>query len=146
MSWGRRTAGPAVAGVLTIVSLGGCGGLEDCVRGGPSVIELRLPSRSWEVSSFCVDDECLPASDLQPGPPEDEGLQPVFYSYVVEVDDTPRTYRYRVELTAPDGRSVTEEGDVRTAGNTSGGENCEPTWSTASLTIGDDGEVTVQSP
>gem|GEM_PF-6975054 len=70
----------------------------------------------------------------------------MFYSHFIEVGDTPRTYSYRVEFTTPDGRLLTREGDVSTAGNKSGGERCKPTWATASLTIGDEGEVTVHSP
>jgi len=146
VSWGGRAAISAVVAVITVMPLGGCGGLEDCIRGGPSVVELRLPSRSWQLSKFCVDDECLPLSDLQPGSAEDQRSQPVFYSYFVEVGDTPRNYHYRVEFTTPDERLLTREGEVSTAGNKSGGETCKPTWATASLTISDDGEVTVQSP
>ena len=136
----------AVAAGISFVSLVGCGGSENCIRSGPSVVELRLPSGSWDLSSFCVDEQCLPPRDLQPRPGGNAGVQPAFYSYLIEVVDTPRTYGYRVEFTTPDGRSLTREGDVTTAGNKSGGETCKPTFSTASLTIGDDGEVTSQSP
>jgi hypothetical protein len=105
-----------------------------------------VPSRSWEISRFCVDDECLPVSDLQP-PAEDDEAQALFYSYFVKVgDDSPRAYRYRVEFTTPDGRLVTGEGEVSTTGNRMGGERCKPTWATGSITIGPDGEVTVQRP
>jgi hypothetical protein len=147
MPRGRRVA-LAVAGFVTSATLGGCTGLEDCVSGGPSVVELRLPSSSWELSEFCIDDECLAETARQPAPAADDGPESelVFYSYVVEVGDTPDTYRYRFDVTAPDGRSFARDGEVSTAGNTSGGERCNPTWSTASITVDDDGDVTVQSP
>jgi len=143
MSWGGRTATSALVAAITFVPLAGCS-LQNCIRGGPSVVELRLPSRSWKLSNFCVDTECVPVSDLQQVTAANEG-PPAFYSYVVEVGDSPRWYPYRVEFTAPDGTSLTREGIVRTTGNKYGGESCKPVTATASLIIDDDGEVTVQS-
>ena len=143
MSWAGRAATSALVAAITFAPLAGCE--QNCVRGGPSFVELRLPSSSWELSNFCVDTECVPVSELQPPDAADEGPRVTFYSYVVEVGDTPRTYRYRVEFTTPGGTPLTREGDVRTTGNKYGGERCNPVTARATLIVDDHGEVTVQA-
>ena len=72
--------------------------------------------------------------------------EPVLYTYVIDVRDRPDTYRYRVGLTAPDGRSQVHDGEVETKGNRMGGERCNPTTFVAELHVGFDGSLTTQSP
>jgi len=133
----RTTVAVAVTGMVAT----GC--QQDCIT-GDSLVELRVPSTSWRVDRFCVDDECLSASERQPRPVGPEAGAPVFYSYAVHVGDQPDTYSYRVEVAAPDGARHAHHGVIETEGNMMGGETCKPTSATASLIVHTDGQLTTQ--
>lgn len=133
-----------VAFAVTALIITGCQQV-DCIA-GDSVVELRVPSSSWVVDRFCVDDECLSASERQPAPDGPEVGPAVFYSYVIDVSDRPDAYRYRVELTGPDGARHIHDGVVETKGNLMGGENCRPTSAIAALIVDENGQLTTQSP
>jgi hypothetical protein len=126
--------------VLVAAVLTGCQRV-DCIP-GTSVIELRVPDQSWTVNRFCIDDECLPAAERQPEAQEPAAGTPVFYSYAIGVRDHPDTYRYTIDVTAPDGVTYTHDGSIHTRGNTMGGENCEPTTANAALTVDAHGKLT----
>lgn len=131
----RTAAAVLVAAVLT-----GCQP-NDCTH-GTSAIELRVPDQSWTVNRFCIDDQCLPAAERQPDAQEPAAGTMVFYSYAIEVRDHPDTYRYTIDVTAPDGVTYRHDGSIQTRGNRMGGEVCEPTTANAALTVDADGELT----
>lgn len=132
---------PTVAVAVTGMVATGC--QQDCIT-GDSLVELRVPSTSWRVNWFYVDDECRSASEREPRPVGPEAGAPVFCSYAIHVGDQPDTYSYRVEVTAPDGARHAHDGVIETEGNTMGGETCKPTSATASLTVDSDGQLTMQ--
>jgi hypothetical protein len=112
-----RVVGSAAAVLLAVA--GGCGPGE-CIRTGPSVVELRLPSQFWGIAEYCVDETCLSPSQRVPMTDNAQGEAP--YSYVVDVSDTPRVHHFRIKVTSPEGITYSREGDVETAGNRLGGE------------------------
>ena len=137
----RRTA----VAVLVFVAGAGCSG-GDCITGKSSV-ELRLPGLAWTLSQFCVDDRCLAAEERQPVHEDNLVLPPdYFVSYAVNVPNRPETYHYRIVIVPPGGAPLVREGEVPTAGNMSGGENCRPRFSTASIIVTSDGRVVLQAP
>jgi hypothetical protein len=126
--------------VVATAAFAGCSGKGDCIKPGPSIVELRLTPGVWELSEYCVDDECLTPPD---GPIQAQGA---FASFIIPVADQAASYDYRIGGVTPDGVSFAHEGEIRTAGNTAGGEFCRPRMFTASLTLARDGTVTPQSP
>lgn len=134
-----RTVATSVGAVVAIAVSGGCSA-EDCIKPGPSVVELRLTPGVWSLSEFCVDSECLTPPD---GPIEAGGQ---FYGFPIPVADQVASYHYRVRGVTPEGAPFAREGEIKTAGNTAGGEGCRPKMFTASLTVAHDGKVTSQRP
>jgi hypothetical protein len=134
-----RTAGLLLAtGALSAIA-GACSP-GDCIRTGPSAVEFSVPA-GWQTVSYCLDDTCLPQSELFPtsdsfGPP----------AILFEVTDSASEYDYLIEVRSPDGELFTYEGDVETVGIDFGGESCTPTMYVAGLSINRNGELTTQWP
>ncbi len=106
---------------------------------------MRLPVPfGWQVASYCVDDTCLSQSELIPAP--DSSPPDALPTYFVDVSDTASVHHYLIEVTSPNGKLFTYEGDVETVGNDLGGEVCRPTMFTAGLSIDRNGELTTQQP
>ena len=135
----RTTVALAVAGVV----VSGC--QQDCIK-GDSVVGLEMPPTSFVLDRFCVDDQCLSASERQPPADGPEAGTPRSIFYGIPVSDQPDTYDYEIELTAPDGTRHVHDGFVETTGNLMGGENCNPTSVSALLLIDDNGELTTNYP
>jgi len=112
-----------------------------CMRTGPSAVRLSVPL-GWQLESYCVDETCLSQSERIPAP--DSSPPDPRPAYFVDVSDTASVRHYRIEVTSPDGRVFTYEGDVETVGNDFGGEHCRPTMFTAGLSIGPHGELTTE--
>jgi hypothetical protein len=131
-----------VASVVIGASVSGC--QQDCIK-GDSVVGLEMPPTSFVLDRFCVDDQCLSASQRQPPADGPEAGAPRSIFYALPVSDQPDTYDYEIELTAPDGTRHVHDGVVETTGNLMGGENCKPITVNAVLYIDDNGDVTTNN-
>ncbi len=112
------------------------------MRTGPSAVRLSVPF-GWQVVSYCLDDTCLPQSELTP---TSDSSTPGLPPYSFEVTDAASEYDYLIEVRSQDGELFTYEGDVETVGRDFGGESCTPTMFSAGLSIDRNGRLTTQQP
>ncbi len=119
--------------MVSSLGLGACS--QDCNSAGfASGFSISLPSRSWGLAEFCIDEESLPPASL----PNGDGF--------IEVGDEPAEYDFRVRLVKPDGTEVTQEGTVRTVPFRGNGKGCEPLTANAVVMVNEDGTATAHKP
>lgn len=122
----RLAAGSAI--FATVLALCGCTGKNCTLVGMESSVGVSLPSSSWRLVQFCVDDHCV--SDAS----------------TIEVDDDPADYSYRLEAVDPAGSEIRRDGTVSTESFRVNGAGCDPRTANATVTLASDGTVTISHP
>lgn len=121
--------------LAAVVLLNACKQEQNCtVMGAVSEVDVVLPSRDWKLLEFCVNEECVPATDLG----SDLG--------VVLVSDEPAEYSYRLRAGRPDGTELVREGTVMTTPYRANGAGCDPLTARARLSVDDNGDVYIKAP
>ncbi len=121
---------------LTVV-LVGCTTTRDCsLVDMSSHVSVDLPSEEWEISEFCLDDECV--VDVRPA--DHTGGEHVVS---MSVGDDPDDYQYTLAVVSPEGEVHEIEGVLSTERYYPDGPGCSPKIALATLVVDENAQATI---